>query len=113
MGLPAEPPPARHGQRDGLQDRDAVQPGRERLLARLVAKQRAARVSTCRAADERPAQQRRLRDPPPPTLRRRLVQPERGEGDEVQRYERDREVGGGEEGVERRRNHPCELRYPR
>ena len=95
--LSGQHPPGQRGQRDGLQDRDSVQLGRERLLARLVAKQRAARISARRAAEKRPAQQRRLPDPPPPALRRRLVEPERGEGDEVQRDERGREVGGGEE----------------
>ena len=36
-----------------------------------------------RPAHQRPADQPRLADPPPPALRQRLVDPERGKGDEV------------------------------
>lgn len=96
--LGREHPPGQRGEGHGLQVRNEVELRRERLFARLVPKHRAPGIGTGRPAQQCPEQQRRFPDAPPPVLRPRLVDPERGESDEVQRDERGREVGGVDEG---------------
>ena len=94
--LTAHPPPDQPAQREHLQHRDAEQVGIERLLAGLVPKQAAPRVSPQRPAEEGEQQQGRFRDAVLAALGLGLVQPERRKGDEVARDEGSGDVCGGE-----------------
>lgn len=57
----------------------------EGLLAGLVPEQLAPGIGAGRPADQRQNEQVRFARPPPPVLRPRLVDPEGGESDEVDR----------------------------
>lgn len=76
------------GYRDELEARDPVKPGAERLLARLVAEQRASGIGARDPAEEGQLQQARLRDAPRLRLGLGLVDAEGGEGGEVHHDQR-------------------------
>ena len=91
--LADEPPPDQPAQREHLQHRDGEEVGIERLLAGLVPKEAAPRISPQRPAEEGEQQQGRFRSAVLAAPRLGLVQPERRKGDEV-----DRDDGGGDGG---------------
>lgn len=73
---------------------------RKRLLARLVAKHRAARISARRAAEEGAEKQATLRYPPSAPFRLYLVDAEQHKSPQVDDDPGRDDVGGGKEGGE-------------
>lgn len=87
--------------RQQLKHRDPMQLVAERLLGRLVPKQRSPGIGADGAAKEREIEQSRLRHPPFPALSLGFVVAEGGKGEEVNRDQRGDDVGGGEQGFDR------------
>lgn len=81
---PTEHPPQPRTQREHLHRSDRVEPAGERLLAGLVAEQRAAGIGARRSPEQRQQEQRRFLDTPAPGLGLELVDAEGGEGEEVE-----------------------------
>ena len=69
----------------GSKNWNSVERAGDRCPAGLVAEQLASGIGSGRPADQRPPEQVRLARPPPPVLRPRLVDPETGKGDEIDR----------------------------
>ena len=89
-GSAAEPPAERRAAGDELEQGYDEEIAREGLLAGLVPEQGPTRIGPGRPADQRQPQQPRLRYPPPLGPGEGLVEPEGGEGEEVEEEE-----GGG------------------
>ena len=93
-GSAAQPPAERRAAGDKLEQGDGEEIAREGLLAGLVAEQRPPRIGSGRPADQRQPEEPRLRYPPPLGSGERLVEPERGEGEEVEDDQRSGESSG-------------------
>lgn len=91
-------PPGQPRERETLQSSDRMQFAGERLLAGLVAEHLPARIGARRSADKGKLEQRGLGNAAGIGLRQHLVDPERREGDEVDRDQIGRDIRGGEEG---------------
>jgi hypothetical protein len=85
----------RHAEK--LQGGDSVEVAGEGQLARLVPEHRLASIGTQHVAEESELQKRSFGNPPSPLLGPRLVDPEGGKGEEVQRDDGGCSIGGGEQ----------------
>ena len=97
----AEPPAQGAATHHHLQNGNAKEIARKRLLARLVPKHRPPRIGPGRPTQQRQPKQPSLRHPPPLRASERLVDPEQREGEEVE--EEEGEEDGGEDGE---KHHP-------